>query len=168
MFEHFDQPQEAYEYRLGSALKMEQTVFEMLGAMIENAQSEQVKSALTTHRDETRQHLEILEQVFVAFGWDVDDSPCPTIEALEKEGKMLVKRTDDSFVDSIILQGAIETEHHEIAVYENLIINASAMGRQDVVDLLRRNLENEQETLELAKTSLEQVAATSPSAARDS
>jgi ferritin-like metal-binding protein YciE len=114
------------------------------------------------HRDETLGHIETLEQVFGCFGWAVDTSPCPVIEALQKEGKTMVKKTDDSFVDSVILQGALETEHHEIGVYENLIINAEAMGRQDVVDLLRRNLSNEEQTLEKVRTMQKRVAAVSP------
>ena len=30
----------------------------------------------------------------------------------------------DSLVDSMLLQGAVEVEHHEIAVQENLTLNA--------------------------------------------
>jgi hypothetical protein len=33
---------------------------------------------------------------------------CPAIEGLEKEGKAMVKKTDDALVDSVILQGALE------------------------------------------------------------
>src|SRR5918998_1320122 len=57
-----------------------------------------------------------------------------------------------------------ETEHHEIAVYEGLIINAWAMGRDDVVRLLEQNLEQEQHTLDEVKQSLERVATVSPAA----
>jgi len=162
LFEKFDTPQEAYEFKLGAALTMEQTVVDMLDEMIDAAQDADVKSALTMHRDETRGHIEMLEQVFGCFGWAVDTSPCPTIEGLQKEGKTMVKKTDDSFVDSVILQGAVETEHHEIGVYENLIMNAEAMGRQDVVDLLRRNLSNEEQTLEKVRAMQKRVAAVSP------
>ena len=54
---------------------------------------------------------------------------------------------DDSLADDIILAGCAETEHHEIAVYENLIVHADALGQEDVVALLRENLEQEQHTL---------------------
>ena len=62
----------------------------------------------------------------------------------------------------MILQSAVETEHHEIGVYENLIINARAMGRDDVVALLQQNLEQEQHTLDEVKKAQEQVAAVTP------
>jgi ferritin-like metal-binding protein YciE len=62
-------------------------------------------------------------------------------------------------VDAILLQAATEVEHHEIGVYENLIINARAMGRDDVVRLLEQNLEQEQHTLEEVKSAEAQMVA---------
>ena len=49
-------------------------------------------------------------------------------------------------------------EHHEIAVYEGLITQAEAMGQDDVVRLLRENLEQEQHTRGEVKQHTEQVA----------
>jgi ferritin-like metal-binding protein YciE len=92
----------------------------------------------------------------------VDDSPCAAIDGLQAEGKANANKTDDSLVDSVLLQGAVEVEHHEIGVYENLILNAQAMGREDVVTVLQRNLGSEQETLEKAKRLQERVAAVTP------
>jgi ferritin-like metal-binding protein YciE len=99
-----------------------------------------------------------LEQAFSALGAEVDDSPCPAIKGLEKEGQANLKMVDDSFNDHVIISGVCETEHHEIAVYEGLITNAEAMGEQDVVALLEENLENEQATLQKAQQVGEQLA----------
>lgn len=158
MFEKFDKPIEAYQFKLGAALKMEQTIVDMLEGSIEAAQDEQVREILRRHQDETRAHIEVLEQVFGVFEWEIDTSYCPAIEALEKEGKAMIKKTDDSFVDSVILQGAVEVEHHEIGVYTNLIVSARAMGRQDVVDLLERNRRSEEQTLQKVTSAQQQVA----------
>ncbi|HET8754636.1 MAG TPA: DUF892 family protein [Solirubrobacteraceae bacterium] len=163
MFERLNTPEEAFNYKLGAALKMEHTVLEkILEDSIDEAQDDKHKQLFRHHAEETRQQIRNLEQVFAAFGWDVDDSPCPAIEALHKEAKTNIKKTDEAIVDSIILAGTLEVEHHEIAVYEGLIINARAMGRDDVVRLLEQNLEQEQHTLQEAKTALEQVAAAAP------
>jgi ferritin-like metal-binding protein YciE len=148
VFERLNTPQEAYNYKLGAALNMEKTVLDILDDAIDNAPGAQVKELLETHRRETEQHVEILEQVFGAFEWEVDDSPCPAIDGLKAEGKAMMKKTDDWLVDGVILQGAVEVEHHEIGVYENLILNAQAMGRDDVVDLLRQNLGSEESALQ--------------------
>lgn len=162
MFERLNTPQEAYNFKLGAALKMEQTTLEILEDSIDSAQDEKIKQLFRHHHDETKQQIANLEQVFAAFDWEVDDSPCPAIQAIQKEGKTNAKKTDDALVDSVILQGAVETEHHEIGVYENLIINAEAMGRDDVVQLLRKNLEVEQHTLDEVKDAQRQVAAVTP------
>jgi ferritin-like metal-binding protein YciE len=162
MFEHFDTPQEAYNYKLGATLKMEQKVLDILDASIENAQDEKVKALFTEHRRESEDHVRTVEAVFGLFDWQVDDSPCPAIEGLEKEGKANAKKADDVLVDSLLLQGALEVEHHEIAVYENLIINAKAMGRDDVVQELQRNLGSEESALEKVRTLQTEVAAVTP------
>jgi ferritin-like metal-binding protein YciE len=159
MFERLNTPEEAFNYKLGAALKMEHTVLDkILADNIEEAQDGNLKQLLRHHAEETRGQIANLEQAFAAFGWEVDDSPCPAIEAIHKEGKTNVKKSDESIVDSIILSGAAETEHHEIAVYESLITNARAMGRDDVVSLLEQNLEQEQHTLEEVKRSASEVA----------
>src|SRR5215217_2392539 len=123
MFERLNTPEEAYNFKLGATLKMEHTVLEkILDDSIDEAHDDSLKRLFRHHAEETRQQIRNLEQVFAAFGWEVDDSPCPAIEAIHKEAKTNIKKTDDAIVDSIILAGALETEHHEIAVYEGLII----------------------------------------------
>jgi ferritin-like metal-binding protein YciE len=158
MFEHLNTPQEALNWKLGAALTMEREILDMLDELIEEARDESVKQAFRSHHAETRGHVQNLEEVFRLFGWEVDDSPCPTIKAIEKEGKANIKKTDEAIVDSIILAGAMETEHHEIAVYESLIIHAQALGREDAVQLLRRNLQEEQQALEKVTTLARQHA----------
>jgi ferritin-like metal-binding protein YciE len=148
MFERLNNPEEAYNFKLGAALKMEQTVLEMLEENIENAQDSKAKELFEHHHQETQGHVRNIEQAFQALDWELETSPCPAIEGIEKEGKATVKKSNDSVVDVVILQGAVETEHHEIGVYENLIINAKAIGRNDVAEILERNLEEERHTLE--------------------
>ena len=151
-------PQDLFAHKLGATLKMENTVLEMLGELEEKAQSDQLKQQFRHHADETRQQIRNLEQAFSAIGVEPTENPCPAIEGLEKEGKQAIKQTDDSLVDAVILAGAAETEHHEIAVYEGLITHAGAMGHDDVVSLLEENLEQEQHTLEEVKKATQQIA----------
>jgi ferritin-like metal-binding protein YciE len=141
------QPTELFTHKLGAALTMENTVLEMLGKLQEEAQSSELQQQLRHHATETEQQIQNIHRAFEALGAQVDDSPCPAIEGLEKEGEANLKQTDDSLKDDVILGGAAETEHHEIAVYETLITHAEAMGHEDVVALLRENLEQEEHTL---------------------
>ena len=158
MFERLNNPEEAYNFKLGAALKMEQTVLEMLEENVENAQEEKAKDLLRHHHQETQGHVRNIEQAFQTLDWEIDTSPCPAIEGIEKEGKANVKKSDESIVDIVILQGAVETEHHEIGVYENLILNARAIGRADIAEILERNLDDERHTLEEVRDLQAQLA----------
>jgi ferritin-like metal-binding protein YciE len=162
MFERLNTPQEALNFKLGATLKMETKVLEILDDSIESAQDERVKELLRAHRAESEQHVKNVEEAFALFGWEVDDSPCPAIDGLEKEGQANIKKTDDALVDSVILQGALEVEHHELGVYENLLINIKAMGRDDAARLLHQNFESEQGALEKVRALQSDVAAATP------
>ena len=153
-----DTPQELYVHKVGAALKMENTILEMIPQLEEHASDSQLKESLRQHFEETQRHVANLERVFQALGADVDESPCPTIEGLEKEGQSNLKMVDDSLNDNVIVGGVTETEHHEIAVYEGLITKAEAMGEQDIVALLQENLEQEQAMLQKGKQIAQQLA----------
>lgn len=165
MFERLNTPQELFNYQLGATLTMEREIVDMLDDLIEESREESLKQAFQLHQEETRGHVANVEQAFKMLGQDVDDSPCPAIKAIEKEGKANIKKTDDALVDSVILAGAMETEHHEIAVYESLILHARAMGRDDVAALLQTNCEQEVQTLHKVKGLAGQVAVKQPAAA---
>jgi ferritin-like metal-binding protein YciE len=141
------EPAELFTHKLGATLTMENTVLEMLGKLQEKAQTGELQQLLGHHAQETEQQIQNLHRAFEALGEQVDESPCPAIEGIEKEGEANLKMTDDSLNDHVILAGATETEHHEIAAYETLITQAEAMGHDDVVSLLRENLEQEEHTL---------------------
>jgi ferritin-like metal-binding protein YciE len=159
MFEgKIETPRELFTHKLGAALTMEQTVLEMLGQLEDAAQRAELKRQFQHHATETQQQLQNLERAFQAIGAEIDDKPCPAIEGLEKEAQQLIKQADDQLVDAVILGGAAETEHHEIAVYTTLITQAEAMGEQDVVALLRENLEQEEHTLREVEQAAQKVA----------
>jgi ferritin-like metal-binding protein YciE len=158
MFEKLNTPEELFSFKLGAALTMENNVLEMLGELEENSTRDELKQQFRHHADETRQQIQNIEKSFEALGEEPNDSPCPAIQGLDKEGKANIKKADDSVVDAVILSAAAETEHHEIAVYEGLITHAEAMGQNQVVQLLQQNLEQEQHTLDEVKQATQKLA----------
>ena len=157
MFDKLKNSHEAFGHKLGSAYTMEQDVLEMLGDLEQEAQRDELKQQFRHHAEETRQQIDNIEQAFRALGEEPDDSPCPVSKALDKEAKANLKMADDSVVDTVILSGAAETEHHEIAVYESLIAQAEQLGQPEVVTLLQQNLEMEQHTLDEVKRAQREV-----------
>src|SRR5579864_4328759 len=110
MFEHLNTPEEVFSFKLGSALKMEQELVDVLEEFEARAQRVEIKRALSEHREETLQHARNIEKCFNLLGLEVDDSPCPVVEAMAKDGKATIKKTDDSLVDAVILAAAAESE----------------------------------------------------------
>jgi ferritin-like metal-binding protein YciE len=151
-------PQELFVHKLGAALTMEETILDMLENLQEEASDPKLQRNLMQHHKETQQHVANLQQIFRALGEEPETQSCPAIDGLEKEGKQMIKEADDSLVDAVILSGVIETEHHEIAVYDGLIIKAEQMDDQDIVALLHENLEQEEAALDKAVKASEQSA----------
>jgi ferritin-like metal-binding protein YciE len=158
MFEKLNSPQDVFSFKLGSALQMEQTVLGMLGDLQKEAQRDELKRQFSHHADETQQQIRNIEQAFDSMGEKPDDKPCAPMQAIEKEGKLNIKKASDDMVDEVILAGAAETEHHEIAVYEALITQAQALGRSDIARLLEQNLEQERHTLQEVQGHMQRVA----------
>ena len=153
-----ESPRELFVHKLDAALTMEKTVVGMLEELAEKANDPQLKQNLRAHHRETEQQVRNLERVFDALGTEPDSQPCPTIEGLEKEGQQNLKDVADSLNDAVILAGVVETEAHEIAVYDGLITHAEAMGEDDIVALFQENLEQEQATLKKAREATKKVA----------
>ena len=151
-------PTELFAHKLGAALTMEETILEMLEKLQNEASDSKLKQDLRHHHQETQQQIQNLHRIFDALGEKVEKESSPAIDGLEKEGEQLINKVDDSLVDSVILGGVIETEHHEIAVYDGLIIKAEQMGDDDIVALLQENLEQEEGALDKAVKASEKSA----------
>ncbi|MGI8868802.1 MAG: ferritin-like domain-containing protein [Mycobacteriales bacterium] len=158
MFERLTTPEEIFSFKLGSALSMERDILDMLADLETHAQRPELKTIFREHAEETRQQIANIERAFEVLGEEVDDSPSPTTKGLAKEGQSTIRKTDDSVVDAVILAGAAETEHYEIAVYETLITNADARGATEVAQLLRQNLEQEKHALDLVTQAAQRIS----------
>jgi ferritin-like metal-binding protein YciE len=160
MFERLNTPQEAHNFELGAALKMEHTVLDMLDKLENTARDDDLKQLFRRHHHETQQQVAHLERVFEMSGAEVEESPSPVADALDKDAKGTIRKSAKSLVPSAVLQAAAKTEHHEIAVYENLLVSAEVLGQDDAVTLLRENLEQERRMLEEVQQLLRDRAAT--------
>jgi ferritin-like metal-binding protein YciE len=151
-------PMKFFIHKLGATLTMEETVVKMLKELEAEANSSELKEQLSHHRDETEGQISNLTQAFAAVGTEPQRNPCPAIEGLEKEGKDTLQQSSPELFDTVILAGCAEVEHHEIAVYDGLITMADEFDMDDVVALLKENLEQEEHTLEEVEKGLEKHA----------
>jgi ferritin-like metal-binding protein YciE len=158
MFEHFATERDAFKFKLGAALTMERTVLELLEHNEATADDLKLAKLFREHHIETHGHVGVIEEAFAACGWEVEDEPCPSMRGLDREIRANARKSDDWIVDLLLLEGAAEVEHHEIAVYENLITSARALGHHDAVGLFERALEQERRMLGAVRGMLPAVA----------
>jgi ferritin-like metal-binding protein YciE len=151
-------PTDLFVQKLGATLTMEETTLELLEELEDRASDPKLQKQLQQHHTETVQQIQNLRRIFDALGEAPEKQPCPAIEGLEKEGRQMIKEVDEALIDSVVLSSVIETEHHEIAVYDVLIIQAEQMDDDDIVALLQENLEQEEATLDKAVKAAEQSA----------
>jgi len=151
-------PRELFVHKLGAALTMEETILGMLEELVDEANDPQLKQNLRHHHKETQQQVRNLERAFEALGEEIEAQPCPVIDGLKKEGEQNLKNVEEHLNDAVILSGVVETEAHEIAVYDGLITTAEAMGEEDIVALFQENLEQEQATLKKGRNAKKQLA----------
>ena len=142
----------------------EKQILRALPKMAKAAESEELRQAFQTHRDETEGQIERLEQVFEALGKRAQGKTCEAIQGIIEEGKEIMEDFADSdALDAGLIAAGQAVEHYEISRYGTLRTWAQELGMQDAADLLQETLEEEKKTdkllSELAEARVNQKAA---------
>jgi ferritin-like metal-binding protein YciE len=124
----------------------EQEILKALPSMIKKATNSQLKSALEKHLEETRNHVQRVEQVFERHGVEPESVNCPAIKGIIKEADEIAGEVEEKNVlDAAIIAAAQAVEHYEMTRYGSLIAWAKQLGRSDCASVLAQNLEEERE-----------------------
>jgi len=118
-----------------------------LPKMAKAASTNSLSTAILNHLEETKTHVERLEQVFEALGKKPQAKKCDAMEGLTKEGEGIIEDTDTGTParDLGIIMASQKTEHYEIAAYTGLIKLAGKLGLNDVGEILSKTLIEEQQ-----------------------
>lgn len=132
---------------LKDVLHAENQIIKALPKMIKSASNEELKSAFEAHLEETKGHVERLEQVMEGLGMPVKGKTCKAMQGIIEEGKEVMgEDADDDVMDAALIGAAQKVEHYEIATYGTLCTYAELLGLQDAKKLLGQNLEEEKKT----------------------
>jgi len=112
------------------------------------ATSDQLKQVFGDHLEQTKGHVERLEQVFELLGKKAQAKKCEAMEGLIKEGESIMEETEDGSMtrDVGIIMAAQKVEHYEIATYGSLVSVARTLGLDEAADLLQETLDEEKQT----------------------
>src|SRR6201995_237023 len=125
----------------------EQQLVKALPKMADKASDKQLKQDFLFHLDETKNHVQRLEQGFPQIGSAVKAVDCPAIDGIIEEANELTGEVADKAVlDAALINAAQAAEHYEIARYGSLISWARQLGRSDVAGLLQKTLDEEKVT----------------------
>ncbi|HEX2454698.1 MAG TPA: ferritin-like domain-containing protein [Vicinamibacterales bacterium] len=155
---------DAFLDELRDAYDAEKQLLKALPKMAKKATSEDLTAAFETHLEETRGHVDKLEQVFGALGEKVRGKHCDGIAGIIEEGKSVMEEDFDAqTMDACLIAGGQRAEHYEMAAYGTLIAWAKAMGHSEAAELLEEILEEEkaadENLTELAEGGINQAAA---------
>jgi len=118
--------------------------------MARAAQSDELRQAFETHRDETEGQIERLDQVFEIIGKSPQGKSCEAIIGIIDEGKEVMEDfAETDALDPGLLAAAQSVEHYEISRYGTLRTWAQQLGLRDAVPLLDATLAEEKKTDEL-------------------
>jgi len=135
---------DAFIDELRDAYDAEKQLLRALPKMAKKATSEDLTAAFEAHLEETRGHVDKLEQVFAALDEKVRGKHCDGIAGIIEEGKSIMEENfDDATMDACLIAGGQRAEHYEMAAYGTLVAWAKTMGHTEAADLLEEILEEE-------------------------
>lgn len=132
---------------LKDLLNAENQIVKALPKMIKSASNEQLQQAFEDHLEETKGHVERLEQVMEMLGMPARGKTCKAMQGLLEEGKELMEEdAEEDVMDAALIGAAQKVEHYEIATYGTLCTYADLLGLQDAKKLLGQTLDEEKKT----------------------
>ena len=135
-----------YVEELRDVYNAEQQLVKALPKMAKAASSDELREALEMHLDETKGHVERLDQIFESLDESAKGKTCKAMKGLIEEGsEILEEKGEDSVLDAGIIAAAQKVEHYEIATYGTLRTWADLLNQDEAAGLLQETLDEEGE-----------------------
>ena len=106
-----------------------------------------LQQAILEHLDQTKIHIQRLEQVFELLGQEPQAKKCDAMEGLAKEGEGVIETTDAGTParNLGIIMSSQKIEHYEISSYTGLSKLAYKLNLAAVAELLNETLAEEEQ-----------------------
>ena len=146
-------------HELKDLYSAENQLVKALPKMAKAATNEELKAGFEEHLEQTRGHVERLEEIAGQIGKKLTGHKCKAMEGLVEEGaELIAEDAEDSVRDAGLIGAAQRVEHYEIAGYGTAKALALKLGHEDIAEILEQTLEEEKETdeklTELADTAI--------------
>ncbi len=143
---------------LRDILSAERQLISAMPKMAKMASSQQLKKAFEMHLEQTLTQATRVEQAFEETGKVARAKTCEAMKGLIKEASsMMDADAVPEVMDAALIACAQKIEHYEIASYGTLCTWAKLLGYSDALELLKLNLNEEEETDEALSVIAETV-----------
>jgi ferritin-like metal-binding protein YciE len=153
-----DTLEKLYISELRDLYSAENQLLKALPKMAKGASSPELKDAFEKHLEQTKGHVERLEELFEQRDESPKGKPCKAMKGLIEEGSEILKEEgEDSVLDAGMIVAAQKVEHYEIASYGSVRTFANLLGKDDEAERLQATLDEERETNEILNQLAETV-----------
>jgi ferritin-like metal-binding protein YciE len=158
-----DSLQDLLVEQLKDLYSAENQIIQALPKMAKAAESTELRDGFEEHLEQTRKHVQRLEQICEQLGVKPKGKKCRATEGLIEEGKELMgEDADPAVMDAGLIAAAQKVEHYEMASYGCARTWAEQLGLKDAAAMLHKTFEEEKATdqklTELAKQRINQEA----------
>lgn len=142
-----DSLKDLYIDELKDLYSAENQLIKAMPKMAKKASAPELKKAFQEHLEQTKVHVQRLEQIFKALGEKPTGKTCKAMKGLVEEGKEVIEEDgDDSVIDAALIGAAQRVEHYEMAGYGVVRTFASLLGESAAMKTLQTTLNEEGET----------------------
>jgi ferritin-like metal-binding protein YciE len=139
-----------YIEELRDLYNAENQLLKALPKMANAASSPELKEAFEKHLEQTKGHVQRLEELFEQRDESPKGKTCKAMKGLIEEGSEILKAEgENSVLDAGMIVAAQKVEHYEIASYGSVRTFANLLGKDDEAKLLQATLDEESETNEI-------------------
>jgi ferritin-like metal-binding protein YciE len=136
--------QDVFTHELQDLYDAENQLLQALPKMAQAASNQELREAFEHHLDETRDHVQRLEEIFGQLGISGSGETCEAMRGLIKEGEKTIAIDGDPIAkDAALIASAQRVEHYEIAAYGTARTLADELDHNDAQDLLDQTLDEE-------------------------
>jgi len=133
-----------YIDELNGLYDCENQLLKALPRLVQRVSSLGLRKAFTQHLEETKTHLERLDQLFDDMGGRPKMRRCKAMRAILEEGEEFLKAIPrGDLLDAAIIGAAQRIEHYEIAGYGCVRTYGRLLGDSDGAELLQLTLDEE-------------------------
>ena len=158
-----------YIEELKDLYNAENQLVKALPKMAKTASSDELRQGFEEHLEQTRGHVQRLEQIFESLGESPKGKKCAGMEGLVKEGSEVMEEDfEGALRDAALIGAAQRVEHYEIAAYGTVSEFAKLLGEREHVSLLEETLQEEKETDEKLTTLAQEINPQANEAAKQS